>query len=122
MEPAAVEFANTGNYNFAGNFNPYTEAPLTGHVVWSQPLIPGSPGGQMGGEFGGNAQSNYYSGFQYQPKFAPIILNGILYYQAMPNYNSLTQGFVAKDLKNWRNPLDQELQQLLRERFTRRTC
>jgi hypothetical protein len=96
---SAVEFANTGNYNFAGNFNPYTQAPLTGHVVWSQPLIPGSPGGQMGGEFGGNAQSNYYSGFQYQPKFAPIIMNGILYYQAMPNFNSLPQDFVAKDLR-----------------------
>ncbi len=96
---AAVEFANTGNYNFAGNFNPYTKAPLSGHIIWTQPLVPGSPGGQMGGEFGGDAESNYYSGFQYQPKFAPIIMNGILYYQAMPNYNSLTQGFVAMDLR-----------------------
>jgi PQQ-like domain len=96
---SAVEFANTGNYNFAGNFNPYTEAPLTGHVVWAQPLIPGSPGGQMGGEFGGDAQSNYYSGFQYQPKFAPIIMNGILYYNAKPNYNSLDQGFTALDFR-----------------------
>jgi outer membrane protein assembly factor BamB len=96
---AAVEFANTGNFNFAGNFNPYTEAPLTGHVVWSQPLVPGSPGGQMGGKFGGTEESNYYSGFQYQPKFGPIILNGVLYYQAMPNYNAITQGFVALDLR-----------------------
>jgi hypothetical protein len=96
---AAVEFANTGNYNFAGNFNPYTKAPLTGHVIWAQQLVPGAAGGQMGGEFGGNAESNYYSGFQYQPKFAPIVMNGILYYQAQPNYNSLTQGFVAKDLR-----------------------
>jgi outer membrane protein assembly factor BamB len=95
----AVEFANTGNYNFAGNFNPYTKAPLTGHVVWAQQLVPGSAGGQIGGEFGGNAESNYYSGFQYQPKFAPIIMNGILYYQIMDNYNSLTQGFTAKDLR-----------------------
>ena len=95
-----VEFGNTGNYNFAGNFNPYTEAPLTGHIVWAQPLVPGSPGGQMGGEFGGNAQSNFYSGFQYQPKFCPIVMNGILYYNAKPNYNSLDQGFVAKDLRS----------------------
>lgn len=94
-----VEFANTGNYNFAGNFNPYTKAPLTGHIVWADQLVPGAAGGQMGGEFGGNAESNYYSGFQYQPKFAPIIMNGILYYQAQPNYNSLTQGFVARDLR-----------------------
>ena len=96
---ASVEFANTGNYNFAGNFNPYTEAPLTGHVVWAQPLVPGSPGGQLGGEFGGDSQSNYYSGFQYQPKFAPIIMNGVLYYNAKPNYNSLDQGFIALDLR-----------------------
>ncbi len=53
----------------------------------------------MGGGFGGTSESNFYSGFQYQPKFCPIIMNGILYYQAMPNYNSLTQGFVAKDLR-----------------------
>jgi hypothetical protein len=96
---SAVEFANTGDYNFAGNFNPYTTAPLTGHVVWAQPLAPGSPGGQMGGEFGGDAQSNYYSGFQYQPKFAPIIMNGVLYYNLKPNYNSLDQGFTALDLR-----------------------
>ena len=97
---AAVEFANTGNYNFAGNFNPYTKAPLSGHVIWAQPLVPGSPGGQIGGEFGGTGESNYYSGFQYQPKFAPIIMNGIIYYNAKPNYNSLDQGFLAVDLRS----------------------
>ncbi len=97
---AAVEFGNTGNFNFAGNYNPYTTAPLTGHIVWSQPLVPGSPGGQLGGHFGGTAESNYYSGFQYQPKFCPIIMNGVLYYQAMPNYNAITQGFVALDLRS----------------------
>jgi hypothetical protein len=110
---AAIEFANTGNYAFTGNFNPYTTAPLTGHVIWAQPLVPGSPGGQMGGEFGGTEQSNYFSGFQYQPKFAPIILNGIIYYDAIPNYSSggALQGWVALDLrtgetiwtKNYRN-------------------
>ena len=119
MELAPVEFANTGNYNFAGNFNPYTEAPLTGHVVWAQPLVPGSPGGQMGGEFGGTSESNFYSGFQYQPKFAPIIMNGILYYNAKPNYNSLDQGFVARDLRSGEILWTKELQQLLRKRLTR---
>ena len=98
---AAVEFANTGNYAFTGNFNPYTKAPLTGHIVWAKPLVPGSPGGQMGGEFGGTEESNYYSGFQYQPKFAPIIINGVLYYEAIPNYSSggTVQGWVAMDLR-----------------------
>ena len=54
----------------------------------------------MGGEFGRSEQSNYYSGFQYQPKFSPIIINGILYYQAVPNYSSGgTTGIVARDLR-----------------------
>ncbi len=101
---AAVEFANTGNFNFAGNFNPYTQAPRSGHIVWAQPLVPGSPGGQMGGHFGGSEEDNYFSGFQYQPKFAPIIINGVLYYEAIPNYSTggTYQGWVALDLRSGR--------------------
>ncbi len=96
-----VEFASTGDYAFTGNFNPYTQAPLTGHIVWTSPLCPGSPGGQMGGEFGGSLQSNYYCGFQYQPKFAPIVINGVLYYDAIPNYSSggAYQGWIARNLR-----------------------
>jgi outer membrane protein assembly factor BamB len=95
-----VEFGNTGNYNFLGNFNPYTKAVLAPHIIWTQSVVPGSNvGGQLGGEFGGDSESNYYSGFQYQPKFCPIVMNGILYYQLMPNYNSLTQGFAAVNLR-----------------------
>ncbi len=95
-----IEFGNTGNYNFAGNFNPYTKGVFAPHIIWTQSLVPGSnTGGQLGGPFEGNAESNYYSGFQYQPKFCPIIMNGIVYYQLMPNYNSLTQGFSAVDLR-----------------------
>jgi len=97
---APVEFGNTGCYNFGGNFNPYTEAPLSSHIVWAQSLVPGAPaGGQLGGEFGGNAESNFYSGFQYQPKFCPIIMNGMLFYNLKPNYNSLDQGFTCLDLR-----------------------
>ena len=97
----AVEFANTGDYAFTGNYNPYTTAPTTAHILWTSPLIPGSPGGQMGGEFGSSEQGNYYSGFQYQPKFAPIIINGVIYYDAVPTYSSggSYQGWVARDLR-----------------------
>jgi len=97
----AVEFANTGNYAFTGNYNPYTTAPTTGHILWTTPLVPGSPGGQLGGQFGSSEEANYFSGFQYQPKFAPIIMNGILYYDAVPNYSSggPYQGWVARDLR-----------------------
>ncbi len=97
-----VEFANTGGYNFAGCFNPYTKAVLAPHILWKDTVVFGSNvGGQLGGEFGGigNAETNYYSGFQYQPKFAPIIMNGILYYNLKPNYNSLDQGFTAVNIR-----------------------
>jgi len=96
-----VEFANTGDYQWYGNYNPYTTAPLTAHLLWTSPLVPGSPGGQMGGEFGSSEQGNYYSGFQYQPKFAPIVINGVLYYEAIPNYSTAgtVQGWVARDLR-----------------------
>ncbi|HUJ84562.1 MAG TPA: hypothetical protein VLV84_03040 [Candidatus Acidoferrales bacterium] len=108
-----VEFANTGDYAVTGNYNPYTTAPTSAHILWTTPLVPGSPGGQMGGEFGASEQGNYYSGFQYQPKFSPIIINGVLYYDAVPTYSSggAYQGWVARDLrsgqilwtKNYRN-------------------
>lgn len=96
-----VEFANTGTYAFTGNYNPYTTAPTTAHILWTSPLIPGSPGGQLGGEFGPSEEANYYSGFQYQPKFSPIIINGVLYYDAVPTYSSggSYQGWVARDLR-----------------------
>ena len=34
-------------------------------------------GGTIGGEYGGEETGNYYSTSQYEPKFAPIIMNGI---------------------------------------------
>ena len=100
---ADVNFANTGCYSVEGNFNPYSTAPSTAHIVWTRPEMPGAPGGQMGGEFGGTSESNYFTGFEYQPKFAPIIMNGVLYYQYMPGgvrntINSAGQGWVAVDL------------------------
>ena len=74
-------FANTGAYNSSSNFNPFTSAPKTPHVIWTKPT---APGGQIGGEFGGNSQTNFYAPEQYEPKFAPIIMNGILYYEQYP--------------------------------------
>ncbi len=101
---ADVNFANTGCYSVEGNFNPYSQAPTTSHIVWTRPEMPGAAGGQMGGEFGGTSETNYFSGVEYQPKFAPIILNGVLYYQYMPGgvrntVGSAGQGWVAVDLQ-----------------------
>jgi len=97
---ADVNFANTGCYSVEGNFNPYSQAPLSAHIVWTRPQMPGAAGGQMGGDFGGTSESNYFTGYEYQPKFAPIILNGVLYMQYYPaavrgTAGSGGQGWVA---------------------------
>ena len=67
-------------YNDTGNYNPYTTAPNTAHILWTKPE---AFGGTIGGEFGGS-ESNFYATSQYEPKFAPIIMNGILYYTIYP--------------------------------------
>jgi hypothetical protein len=86
---------NTGGYNATGNYNPYTTAPQTAHVLWTKPL---ASGGALGGEFGGTTTSNYYTTSQYEPKFCPVILNGILYYEQYPGSLTNPTGILAVDL------------------------
>jgi hypothetical protein len=86
---------NTGGYNITGNYNPYTIAPKSAHVLWTKPI---SSGGALGGEFGGTSTSNYYATSQYEPKFAPVILNGVLYYTMFPGTSVNPTGTVAVDL------------------------
>ncbi len=93
---AASTFAATGMYNASGNFNPYTTAPNTAHIVWAKPE---AFGGLIGGEYGSSEQSNYYSTSQYEPKFAPIIMNGVLYYTHYPGSSTYPAGWVAVDIR-----------------------
>jgi hypothetical protein len=53
----------------------------------------------MGGELSTGDISNYYSTAQYEPKFAPVIINGILYYTEFPNSNQDPSGIIAVDLR-----------------------
>jgi outer membrane protein assembly factor BamB len=91
-----VQFCNTGLYNAAGNYNPYTTAPHTSHILWAKP---GSFGGLLGGEFGDYDTSVYMTASVYEPKFAPIIMNGILFYQVYTGAYSNPNGFTAIDIK-----------------------
>jgi len=93
---ASIIFANTGDYNITGSYNPYSEAPLAPHILWTKPV---AFGGLVGGEFGGSDTSNYYSSSQYEPKWAPIIMNGIMYYVAYPNSMITPAGWIAVDLR-----------------------
>ncbi len=92
---AASTFAATGMYNATGNFNPYTTAPNSAHILWTKPE---AFGGIIGGEFGSELTANYYSTSQYEPKFAPIIMQGILYYTMYPGSSTYPQGYAAVDL------------------------
>jgi len=94
-------FSNTGMYNATGNYNPYTTAPLTAHILWTKPV---AFGGTVGGDFGGptvegTTTSNFYSASQYEPKYDPVILNGILYYEEYPGSNQDPTGITAVNLQ-----------------------
>jgi PQQ-like domain len=89
-------FASTGMYNTTGNYNPYTKAPNTAHILWTKPE---AFGGMIGGEYGNSQTANYYSTSQYEPKFAPIIMQGILYYTVYPGASTYPEGWAAVDLR-----------------------
>jgi hypothetical protein len=93
---AANLFAATGMYGYQGNFAPYTTGPKTAHILWTQPV---AFGGQATGEFGGTESSNYYTGMQYEPKFSPIIISGVVYYTLYPGSSTSPEGWVAESLK-----------------------
>jgi hypothetical protein len=84
-----------GMYNMSGNYNPYTLAPAAAHILWTKPE---AFGGALGGEFGGTETSNYYATSQYEPKFSPVIMNGILYYEQYTGSSTNPNGIVAVDL------------------------
>ena len=84
-----------GVYNATGNYNPYTTAPTSSHILWTKPE---AFGGTIGGEFGGDQQSNYYSTAQYEVKFSPIIINDVLYYTTYPGSTTYPTSWVAVNL------------------------
>jgi hypothetical protein len=89
-----VTFAATGGYNYTGNYNPQTESVLSGHVLWTKPWAEGGVSGLSGNEQSGH----YWSTSQYWPKYAPVIINGIMYstwYTATTGYSN---GIMATDL------------------------
>jgi hypothetical protein len=92
----AHSFAATGRYNATGNYNPYSNAPLAAHIMWTKPV---AFGGLMGGEYGGDDTSNYYSTSQYEPKWAPIIMNGVMYYTNFPGSSTNQVGWTALNLR-----------------------
>jgi len=88
-------------FDAAFGFNPYTQAPRSPHIMWTQQL---AMGGISGGYLG---DQSFYPGLSYESKAAPgIIMCGRLYYNIKPT-SSVNQGFVCVDLRTgkelWRN-------------------
>jgi FOG: WD40-like repeat len=81
----------------AQSYNAYTDAPLTSHIMWTQP-----DGNAFGGQIGGveqNDLSNYYTGKSYEPFFVPpVVINGIMYYNK-PSGIQPAYGVYAVDLR-----------------------
>ena len=71
----------------SGPFNPYTRAPNTAHIAWTQPL---AIDGLVGGQF---QDIDYYTGLSYEPKWngIGIIIAGRLFYN-IPVSNSISGG------------------------------
>jgi hypothetical protein len=86
------------NYNTTTNFNPYTTAPLTSHIMWTRPV---AFGGAIGGDAGGTTTyGNYYSTSQYERKYLPTVINGYIYYTEFPGSSSNPLANVCVNLYN----------------------
>ena len=95
---AANAFGSTGAYNDSGSENPYTMGPVTGHILWTMPWV---VGGVAGGDAGATEQSgSYWTTSQYEPKWEPVVIDGILYSTWYTTTTSYTNGIVATDLYN----------------------
>lgn len=95
-------FTDTGGYDASGNnFNPYSLAPNSAHIVWVKPT---AFGGQVGLPVSADQESQYTSTSILYRQFEPVILNGIIFYKLYPNVpttetSAETPGWAAVDLR-----------------------
>jgi hypothetical protein len=79
-------FTDTGGYDGTGNnFNAYSDAPTSSHIMWVKGI---SLGGQVGGPVSGDQESQYTSSSIAYRQFEPVILNGVIYYKVYSNIPS----------------------------------
>ena len=94
-------FGVTGMYNgtcatdTAADYNPYTAAPTTGHILWTTPWC---EGGVVGGDAGPTESSDFWVTSQYEPKWAPVVINGIMYSTWFTTTTGYSNGIRALDL------------------------
>ena len=89
-------FAVSGMYDATGNFQPYTTAPNTGHILWTKPT---AFGGQVGAPINADQESQYMSTSIATFCFEPIIIHGVLYYNHYPEMTGSRPSWIAVDLR-----------------------
>jgi len=107
---AVPAFADTGRYDANGNFNPYTTAPNSGHILWSKAT---HNGGQPGGPIVSDQSGNFKTTTIINNYFDPVIVNGILYYAVHEGPANTKVGWNAIDIKTgelvWTKETDQAI-------------
>lgn len=93
---ATPAFATTGTYDATGNFQQYSTAPNTGHIMWTKST---HFGGQVGAPISADQMSQYMSTTIATNFFEPVILNGVLYYTEYAGPNAAKASWVALDLR-----------------------
>jgi hypothetical protein len=83
-------------YDAQGNFNAYSQAPNTAHIMWTKPT---AFGGQVGGPIPSDQESQYVSSTIISNFFEPIIISGVLIYSEYPELDSNPQSWTAIDLR-----------------------
>jgi len=94
---ASNPFGSTGAYNVTGNDNPYTLGPTSAHILWTKPW---AVGGVAGGQVGNDELSSYWGTSQYEPKWNPVVIDGIEYSDWYTTTTSSDNGLVATNLYN----------------------
>jgi len=92
----AAIFSTTGGYDAMGDFQPYSKAPNTSHIVWSKPT---HFGGQPGEPIPGDQMSSYMTTTITRPYFEPVIVNGIIYRTLFAGPDATPLGWEAIDLR-----------------------
>ncbi len=107
---AVPAFADTGRYDANGNFNPYTTAPNSGHILWSKAT---HNGGQPGGPVVSDQSGNFKTTTIINNYFDPVIVNGILYYAIHAGPSNTKIGWNAVNIKTgeivWTKETDQAI-------------
>ncbi|MGA2524703.1 MAG: hypothetical protein ABSF65_11205, partial [Candidatus Bathyarchaeia archaeon] len=100
-------FGATGLYNgtcaqdsSGGDYNPYTTIPTTGHILWTTPwCIGGIAGGSdVAAPSAGTESGHYWCTSQYEPKWAPVVIDGVMYSTWFTTTTGYSNGIRALNL------------------------